>query len=196
VREHWLSLSEIGPENISEPWVLVLGGISRDGNRRARRAAREAASHGLNVLWLDGYEETYPGENSQRVPIEGLDGPGVVVVAGFRQRERGSLLNRLSYGSPKANHLDSETDDEAGWDPPSTRIGRAVARIRTSLFRKINQVFRGYLLWRLLRPILARLHDSSPQPASIVYCDDYTIPAGWHAARIWDIPISMEFQES
>lgn len=196
MREHWLSLAEFVPEAISEPWVLVIGGVSRDGNRRARGEAREAASEGLNVLWLDGYEETYPGEGTTRVPIEGLNGPGFVVVAGFRLRERSSLLNRLSYGSPKGGHSVAETEDGVGWDPPTSHFGRGIANIRKTLFRKVNQVFRGYLLWRLLRPTLAHLHDSSPPPTSIVYCDDYTIPTGWHAARIWDVPIGMEFQES
>jgi hypothetical protein len=196
VREHLFPLAELIPENISAPWVLVIGGVSRDGNRRARRAAREAASDGLNVLWLDGYEETYPGEENTRVPIEGLDGPGSVIVAGFRLQERSGLLNRLSFGSPKAGATDYETDDGAEWGSSSSQIRRAITGVRKALFRKINQVFRGYLLWRLLRPTLAHLHDSLPQPRSIVYCDDYTIPAGWHAARIWDVPIGMEHRGS
>jgi hypothetical protein len=196
VTERWLSIAELDSVDVSSPWVLVIGGVSRDGNKRARRAAREAASEGLNVLWLDGYEEAEPGEGTTRVPIEGLNGPGSVVVAGFRLRERSSLLNRLSYGSPKGSHSVAETEDGVGFDPPTSHFGRAIAKLRKTLFRKFNQVFRGYLLWRLLRPTLANLHDSSPPPTSIVYCEDYTIPTGWHAARIWDVPIGMEFQES
>jgi len=196
VSESFTPLDELMPESITSPWVLIFGGISRDGNRRARRSAREAVREGVNVLWLDGFEERYPGQNPVRVPIDDLEGTGSVTVAGYRFQERSTLLNRLSYGPPKENYSGPESDQDP-FDATNSRLYQAFRSFRTRLFRKIGQAFRGYLIWRLLRPTILRLHESSPHPVAIVYCDDHTIPSGWHAARIWEeVPTGMEFRAS
>lgn len=192
--ETYISFGHLDPEVINDPWVLVLGGISRAGNRRARRAARAAVRTGYHVLWFDGFEEVDPHHPDRRLEVLEPTGPDQVTVLGYKIVERHQLLNRLAFGKLP----ETETGAIANGGDKKRWIGlmifRLALRIRKRIIRKIYKAVRGYLNWRKLRPEILKLR-SLPNPAFIVYCDEYATPSAWHATRIWDkVPADMEFK--
>lgn len=174
------------------PWVLVIGGVSREGNRRARRASREAAARGLDVVWLDGYEECDPENPENRLPISELVGDGETVILGFKDAERRQFLNRLSLGDSRTRLSSGDKNgDEIGLrrQPRGGILGKVL--------RRANKALRGYLIWRRLRPTIRELKANSPAPSAIVYGDGHAVPTAWHTVRIWrNAPADMELLDT
>lgn len=146
----------------SERWILILGGVTRLANRRARRIAVEALEEGIDVVWFDGFEEQTDGV---RVPLEVEDHDGALWVVGYSATEAGSLAGRLNSGSRMA----------------SNRIGRALWK---TFGRRLGRILRPRAGWKAIRSSIRSLANG-PAPRSIVYCDVYAITSAWHSARLW-----------
>ena len=149
---------------LEDNWVIVFGGVTRPGNRRARRLTKRALRKGIAVVWFDGFEERF--ENSgDRVPLDedGFD-PDLLVV-GFAEAETRTLAGRLLSGQ--------------GFNGNS--LGRAVWKI---FLRRLGAVLRPRAGWQTIRPDVEALARGKP-PQMILYCDDNAITSAWHAARIW-----------
>lgn len=161
---------------IGERWALVVGGVTRAGNRRARRAVAQALHSGLDVVWLDGFEERLP-DSSERVPLESPGGDAALIVVEYEAAESKTLSGRLR--SPKR------------W------LGNPVLRrVWRLLLRRVGTVMRPRAGWKVVRDDIDAL-SSRPAPAAIVYADDYAITIAWHAGRIWSsAPILSSFPES
>jgi hypothetical protein len=176
VTEVYTSPGDLDPSRIGVQWALVVGGVTRAGNRRARRAVSQALHKGLDVIWLDGYEERFE-DSGERVPLDGREAEGTVVVVGYQAAESSTLAGRLQ--SPER------------WQ--GNPVLRKVWRL---ILRRIGAVLRPRAGWRSVRPDIDRLSGSTP-PHAIVYADDYAITIAWHAGRIWSSsPILSSFPET
>lgn len=155
------SLGTISPHLISRPWIVIFGGVTRTGNRRARRAASRALEWGLDVIWFDGYEETVP-ETGARVRLKTRpSNDAQLIVVGFRQQEASTLAARLRNGD--------ETESGSLW---------------RSLVGRFGRLFRARTCWSVVRDDVRRL-SGIPDPTFIVYVDDHTLTSAWYAGRVW-----------
>ena len=100
--EKVVGLGEVGDHLPNQPWILVLGGTSREGNRRARRAIRNALEVNTGALWFDGYSERSSEGSVQRVPLNVPVPNGCVVIVDYAAKERGQWLNWMVEGVPGA----------------------------------------------------------------------------------------------
>ena len=83
--------------------IVVFGGVTRAGNRRARDACRAAMSAGYDVIWFDGFEEVASYEGvPQRVPLDAEPIGQTVVVIGYAGAERHLLINSLPIANGRA----------------------------------------------------------------------------------------------
>ncbi len=144
------------------PWVLIVGGLTRVGDQRARRAAEIALAADLSVVWFDGYEQEADSDG-RRVPLGEVDSPDSIVVL-YKDAERHLLLNRLD------------------WSLSQSLKSPSLRRLRRKTVRPLVAATRSYRNWRLLR-IQIGMFDSAPD--HIVWCDDYGVSAAWHSARRW-----------
>lgn len=168
-----------------DPWVLILGGVTREGNRRARRTASAALESGISVVWFDGFEESYESREGERVPLnQHRSAVGVpITIIGYAEHERGHWLNRMF------NPL-------AGLERPLPTGGLS-RTILTKVLRRISLIFRGVIGWRLVKPDIEELARTAPAPIQIVFGDDFALTQAWYAARIWTrVPAAMELIES
>lgn len=148
------------------PWVLLLGGCTRPGNRRARRTVGKAIELGLQVIWIDGFEEEVEG---QSVPVEGIATDAGLIIVGVREAEvaathqttRAKVARLLPNGSSNAG----------------------VQRISRFLRRSL-QIGRSRRFHRLQQAVINQITTSTP-PAAVVYCDDTAITTAWHLSRRW-----------
>lgn len=138
-----------------KPWLLIFGGITHAGRRRASRFAERGSEKDLAIVCFDGYSS------------EPVSECGEAVVIAYAHLELDSIGARL-----------------ARYTPPGE--GRLILLFR-KLVRRIGTLFRPYLTWRLLRPVVLGL-GSARAPVAIAYCDDSAIPLAWHAARMWSAP--------
>ena len=157
-------------QDLSAPWVLVLGGVSRAGDRRARRAVLAALEANTNVIWFDGFER--PDDDATEDPtIEPTNGE--LLIVGFRDAERRLFLNRIEnvFGST-----------------PKRR------KFRNQFVRPLGTVTRSYRNWILLRPTLRSMMPVVSSPTQIIWSDDFSLASAWHIARLWpDAAVAMEF---
>ena len=148
------------------PWVLVLGGCTRLGNRRARRNVKGALELGCRVVWFDGFEEEIGGHG---VPVGGVESGGELRVVGLRAAEelatsrtlRARIARWLSTGSPGPRR-----HTLARWSRRSVQIGRSRRFCRLQL------------------PVVDQAVTSA-LPAAIVYCDDVALTTAWRLSRRW-----------
>lgn len=196
-----ISVEGMSAHTPTTPWILVLGGITREGNRRARRACRDAIDTGLNVVWFDGFEESF--DDGSRVPIV-VDHSFSVVVVGYRDTERGHPINAMVTAVPDAIErlfVKIESGAAASRVEFLSRLGTVLRRnivpllatIRKKLLRRFSQIFRGIVGWRIIRPALVSLVERAPSPSAVVYGDDFALTQAWRVARVWpEVPIDME----
>lgn len=188
-----LSLTDPLPE-IDGDWLLILGGVTRSGNRRARRFAALALELGHNVVWLDGFEEALD-EDGMRVPLDTEAPRAGLTVIGYRDPEQRIILNRLANFFPKIIHgagsyaattLGVSSSEKVAH--MGRQIRRATRRIGNELFsrvlNRIASMFRGYSGYRLTRKWFGHVAKISP-PNAVVYCDEFALTMAWHLARQW-----------
>lgn len=187
--------NEIGPLRIGvDEWpelsdhvAVIFGGITRSGDRRARRNVRAAVEDGCDVIWFDGWEgrEDSP-DGSRRQPLDSaLD--GTVVIIGYREMERNLVVNRL----PQMNRrIDKGVKSlPIGNSRPVRRALALFDSAFTSSVRPwlkfVSSVFRGWFAWRRLSAVVAEVARRQPVVLSLVYVDDYSLPLAWNAAHHW-----------
>jgi hypothetical protein len=204
--EKVIGLGQLSENLPSDPWVLVLGGVTREGNRRSRRAIRTALRSHLAVVWFDGFgERVAPGQ--QRLPLDVTVPEGSVVVVDYSEVEQAHWMNRMVEVVPSAmvTPVEKMEGGLTGQNRASvsrlTKIRRALQRLaevlRTKVLRRIAQIFRGIVGWNIVRDDVMLLSQMASPPVRIVYGDDFALTQGWRAARIWtEIPTSMEVPEA
>lgn len=149
---------------VGERWLLILGGVTRQGNRQARRSAAKALESGIDVVWFDGFEETYES-SSMRVTLEVDEPRANLVVVGFSDAEANTLAGRLRMGRwLRANPL-----------------GRLIWKL---VLRRIGSMLRPRAGWTAIRSDIRTL-SGHRAPEAIVYGDDYAITSAWYASRVW-----------
>jgi hypothetical protein len=167
---------DLNAELVGDPWVLVFGGVTRQGNRRARRACARALEAGADVVWFDGFAETFPG-SSQRVPLDHAASEASVFIVEYEEAEARTLSGRL----------------RAGGRLQSRRSTRWIWQYVT---RRLSMVLRPRAGWLAVRRDVAAL-KSRAQPIAIVYGDAYALTSAWHAGRIWPSPpIGLDFEST
>lgn len=198
--ERVVALGELAHNVPGGGWVLVFGGVTREGNRRARAATEKSAELGLAVIWFDGYRE-YDGDGGgQRVPLGADPGEARVVVVDYSEAERGHWINLLGRTSLSPNHakpVEQLVRSAGKRGGIVRRVRRAVTRawwvFRTKVLRRLSQTFRGVVGWRLVRADVTAVADQAPPPSQIIYGDDFAQTQAWHAVRIWpDVEARIE----
>lgn len=159
---------------IGDPWLLVLGGVTRQGNRRARRAVSTALDSGLDVVWFDGHDQT-DGGTMQRAPVEPQSPGGRLVIVDFHEAEARTMSSRLRLGH-------------------TLRANTVRRWIWRHFLRRIGSLLRPRACWTTIRPDI-RVLSRHTTPDSIVYGDDFAITSAWYTARIWEtVPVHPALQ--
>ena len=154
------------PPQIDNPWVLVLGGVTPLGHRRAQRIVSRIAATSANVIWVDGFER--PG--SEHEPSREVDLPSHVTVISFARAQAESLAGRLIHGGTWRNRP-------------------LLGRLWRSYLRRLGGLLRPRSAWRVIKTEVHRLSTLS-DPEAIVFCDDYALTSAWNCARIWpEVPV-------
>ena len=155
----------IDPDQIGERWVLIFGGVTRQGNRAARRSAAEALEAGVDVVWFDGFVEKVP-DSGARVPLDVETVRGDLVIVEFEEAEARSFASRLRTGK--------------------TMQSNALTKLVWRLFtRRLGSILRPRACWGIVRPDVEALARDARPPGNVVYGDDTSITSAWHAAHIW-----------
>lgn len=202
--ESVLRLGEVGSHLPTEPWLLVFGGVTREGNRRARRATEAALRSGMSVLWFDGFGEQMAGAETDRVPLDAPTEDGRLLVIDYTREEQNHWLYRTVREVPGAMVVPIEKLEaklprqRRSHLPLLTRLRRLLQRMVGALQKKVlgrlAQIFRGRVGWNLVKDDVAVLAASAPAPTQIVYGDDHALTQGWRAAKIWpEVATAMEF---
>lgn len=161
--------------SVGERWVLVLGGVTRAGSRRAQRVAAAAVDSGNDVVWFDGLSDE-DSDRDQQTPV-GQGSPMTLLVVDFHEVEASSWAARLR--SPSRFQANG-----------ATRLLWRVA------LRRVGSVLRPRACWTAIKSDIKRLSNASA-PAAIVFCDDYSITSAWYSGKIWpDAPLTMELAVS
>lgn len=154
---------EVQPLSLGEQWVLVFGGVSRAGRRRARRSVLSALESGIDVVWFDGCDEEddepFPSGdvNHFDVELQRID---------FAAEEARSVAGRLRTGD-------------------SLRSGRLGGLLWRVGLRRVGNLLRARSAWSVVRPDVECLRGANTDPRLIVCCDDHAITSAWHAAKLW-----------
>lgn len=205
MKESQTTLGEIGAHLPADPWVLVLGGVTREGNRRARRAVREATSGGLSAIWFDGFDERYEDAREMRVELGGdLDYSNVVVVC-YADEERAHWLNSAGDALTQRVEKGSRSIEEkvSGRFDATAKVLRRIRmwveklarRVRKLVLRRLSQIFRGLVGWSLIESDIVTLERTVAAPMAIVYGDDHAFTQAWRVAKIWThVPVSTELR--
>lgn len=143
---------------IGSEWILLLGGVTRSGHRRAQRVLEEALRSGLDVVWFHGLTETEPHA------VDVSDSTSGLTIIGFGEQLRATVSGRLRSGDGLRTNA----------------IGRQLWRG----LRKIGGLLQPRACWRVIEEDIRRLAEKTP-PTSIVYTDDQAITSAWYASRIW-----------
>ncbi|MGH3650094.1 MAG: hypothetical protein ACRDU9_05235 [Acidimicrobiia bacterium] len=171
----WAS-GNLSTELIGDRWVLVLGGVTRQGNRRARRACARALAAGADVVWFDGFGEIFP-HSSRRVPLDHVASEANVFIVEYQETEARTLSGRLRTGAGLQGR-------------------RSTRWIWQHLTRRLGMVLRPRAGWLAVRRDVAAL-EACAAPMAIVYGDDYALTSAWHAGRIWaSPPIGIDFEST
>ncbi len=202
--ETFVTSNSFDPVTVKDPWILLLGGVGRSGNRRARRFAASALESGRDVVWLDGFEEQMEDEAGTRVPTEVETVNGRLFIVGYRDAEQRLAYNRVaSWVSGVVYAAGSGAAEVLGTSKSKAvahfgrRVRRVSRRVGNALFAKffgrVASALRGRGGYRIMRGMLESLAVSRT-PEVVVYCDDYALTLAWHCARLWpDVPVSSEF---
>lgn len=185
---------ELSADVTKGSWVLVFGGVTREGNRRARRAARSSIKRGHSVVWFDGFGETFEDEPGQRVPLDPDLITDAVTVVDYSVEERAHWINRMVDSIPSA--LLTPLEAVEGRSEGDTRMGGLLRRMRRhiaellrvfrkTILRRVSQIFRGFVGWYLVKRDVHFLADTGSPPLRVVFGDDYAQTQAWHAVRIW-----------
>jgi hypothetical protein len=155
-------------------WILILGGVSAAGNRRALRLASEIAEEGLAAYWIDGFRERADGADLA-VEVDGISGGAEIdvltIVERLSEADQRALLARF------ASVLQSMLIEGGG------RIGQRFMSVPKILY-KASGLGRGRRYWAAVHGELELLEPLEP-PVGIAYCDDTALTAAWHLARRW-----------
>jgi hypothetical protein len=151
-------------QGVGDRWALILGGVTRQGNRRARRIATKMLKEGLDVVWFDGFEERSKDDGT-RVPLDLDELDGSLTIVGYGESDAKSFAGRLRTGSRMR----------------SNPLTRALWRV---LLRRLGTILRPRAGWLIIRPAVEQL-SSLPAPRLIVYCDVYSITSGWYSGQLW-----------
>lgn len=182
-------------------WILIFGGVTREGNRRARAATEASAEVGIHVVWFDGYREVFNDRPDDRVALDDKVSTTQVLVIDYSADEKRHWVNRMVDSVPAAllRPLQATEGQFRSGLPRRlhTSIGRAIRAFRRIVLRRVSQVFRGAVGWSLVKNdvnAIARLVES---PVQIVYGDDFAFTQAWHAVRIWpEVEAGMRVSES
>jgi len=147
---------------LSEGWVLVLGGVTRVGNRRARREIRRAGEEGRDVVWFDGFCETV-AETGERLAVELK--AGRLWIVDLRSAEETTLAGRLRLGTALR----------------SNALSRFLWKV---IGRRLGLLLRPRACWKVIREDILSLR-SSPPPQAIILGDDIAVTSAWYAGRLW-----------
>ena len=197
--------SEIGPldpkndawPELSERVAIIFGGVTRSGDRRARREIRKAFANDCDVVWFDAWEgEDHSGLTIRRHVFEENSDHRVLVVA-CRAEERALLVNRLP-NAPRyvISRLEKSPFGRLPGMPGLLGlIETAWRRLARPVFVAIAKSSRGVLAWQRLESRIRAVAAHVPSPECVVYVDDYSLPVAWNAARsIWhDCPAGGGF---
>lgn len=155
------TIGALNAQGIGPDWMLILGGVTRSGHRRAQRVADQALKSGLDVVWFDGLVDTDPTTGVG--PEESGVSPRLVVVE-FGGKLEETLSGRL----------------RAGDGLRTSSMGRQVWRV----LRKVGGILQPRACWRVVQSEVRRLSEQT-DPIAIVYTDDQAITSAWYASRIW-----------
>lgn len=153
---------DVGP--VGDRWILIFGGVTRQGRRSSGRAASGALESGLDVVWFDGFDEATEGV-LDREPLDGAQLSGSLVVVDFAEAEARTVSSRLRSGRALR----------------SNPVARWIWKV---LLRRIGSALRPRSCWLVVKRDLRAFRSHSP-PEAIVYGDDYAITSAWHSGRIW-----------
>ncbi len=182
----WERVSAVGErlDLAGLPWLLVVGGATRPGNRRSRRLCAEAASLGFPVVWIDGFGER--DRDGQRVPIEVSGSEPDHPIRIVECAEALELEVRSGPGFRCAELL----DDLAGRLAPLRGPLRWAARFA----RRAARAGRGGALWRIIDR--SGLLDDA-RPYAIVHADEFALATAWRLHRRWpDVMIGPDLPAS
>ena len=179
-----------------EPWVMIFGGVTREGNRRARRAVSASIRKGWNVVWFDGFDERFDNGKGQRVPLDGAFGPEQISIYNYASDERRLFVNKWIDRTPTdaRNRLptaESTVLQEAS-RPDAKRpaqfrpqVAKGLSSFWLKVIQRSSQILRGYFGWRLTKSDVQHLAKSAASPEMIIYGDDFAQTQAWHACRLW-----------
>ena len=202
--ERVIGLGDIEHHPPESPWVVVFGGVTREGNRRARRAINAALEADLSVVWFDGFSERWDDRRiGDRVPIDMPVPDEAVVVVDYEEVERRHWLTRVIEGTPSALIKPLENAEERVSSKRGSRVSfltstrrlaqKFMALVYKKVLRRLFLIFRGVVGWRIVADDVRRLSGSTSAPRQIVYGDDFSLTIAWHAARLWpETPTGME----
>lgn len=149
---------------VGDRWMLIFGGVTRQGKRRAVRAASRALRSGVDVVWFDGFDETAEGV-FEGAPLDAADLDANMVIVDLAGAETRTVASRLRSGRSLR----------------SNPFGRWIWKV---LLRRLGSAMRPRSCWSIVRPDVRELVSHSP-PESIVYGDDYAVTSAWQSGRIW-----------
>ena len=165
----------VEPKHVGESWVLVFGGVTRPGNRRARRVVVKALKKGFDVVWFDGFEERYE-DTEVRVPLDETVFDASLAIVDYEETERKTFAGRLRSG----DGLRSNT------------LTRTIWKV---VLRRLGTILRPRAGWSAIRPGVESLAKGTA-PQLIIYCDEYAITCAWYAGRLWrSVLISADFPQ-
>lgn len=154
---------EIDPtHHIDDPWGLIFGGVTLQGERRTKRAIATALQSGVDVLWFNGCETTLA--NDEIVSPRTAPASNVVIVECWKAESR-SLTARMRSG--RSLHRN--------------RLARSIAK---SVVHRLGTMLRSRERWKVIR-VDVQMMASHNGPSFILCADDTAITSAWHAARLW-----------
>lgn len=194
--ESLVDIDQLGPISFDRPWVLIVGGTTRGGNRAARQRVVEACSRGLAVVWIDGFEEKYNGAG--RVALRYMDDSDHVLVVccadAVERRRAAGAFGRSARGLARLGAIAAQQSSG-----PQSRVGPVAGRLMTKVEQKLihlGHLGDGRALWGLLRPHFEEL-DVEMRPEAVIYCDDAALTTAWHLAQEWrETPTSSRLSEA
>jgi hypothetical protein len=196
-----LTRGEVSAHVPQGPWMLVFGGVTREGNRRARAATDVSAGMGLPVVWFDGYREGFDGQPETRVALDMTDSNTQVLIVDYSEDEKSHWVNRMVDSIPTMLLRPLQATEgrfQSGFlRRLHSALGRAIRAFRKSVLRRISQIFRGAVGWSLVKNDVNAIAKLVSPPVQIVYGDDFAFTQAWHAVRIWpEVEAGMRVRES
>ena len=167
--------------------VVVVGGPSPAGNRRARQLVVRAAETGRRVVWIDACGEHRVDGDGDGGLAEVMSGAGLTSGAGVIEwvSAADALDERLQRG-----RLWRAAGRVGAWR--DAKLVRRRGRLRgmfagvASTLRRFARLGRGVGLWR---SVDAQLDAAAGPPAAIVHTDEVSVTTAWHLARRYrDVP--------